>query len=136
MSWTGGVGRRSTAPAASGSAEPPPADPVAGEIDYRPALLAAAERRAAGRPEAEIARAFHRGLAAALAAAAAELAESAGTATVVLSGGVFQNQLLSGELADRLAAAGLTAWTNRAVPPNDGGVSLGQAALAAAGAAS
>lgn len=53
---------------------------------------------------------------------------------MVLSGGFFQNQLLTVELADRLAAAGLTVWTNRAIPPNDGGVSLGQAALATIGA--
>ena len=116
------------------SAHPPP--PALGELDYRPALLAAAELRTAGRPEPEIARAFHRGLAAALAVAAAELAEEAGNTAVVLSGGVFQNQLLTAELAARLAAAGLTAWTNRAVPPNDGGVSLGQAAIAAAGPSS
>jgi len=107
------------------------ADGEIGEIGYRPALLAAAELRVAGRSEPEIARAFHRGLAAALAAAAADLAGEAGTAAVVVSGGVFQNQLLTADLADRLAAAGLTAWTNRAVPPNDGGVSLGQAAIAA-----
>jgi len=50
--------------------------------------------------------------------------------TVVVSGGVFQNQLLLEDLASMLRAAGLRLWANRAVPPNDGGISLGQAALA------
>jgi hydrogenase maturation protein HypF len=51
---------------------------------------------------------------------------------VALSGGVFQNVLLLEEVASRLAVAGLAVWTNRAVPANDGGISLGQAALALA----
>ncbi|HMB89678.1 MAG TPA: hypothetical protein VKP65_02450, partial [Rhodothermales bacterium] len=52
--------------------------------------------------------------------------------TLVLSGGVFQNQLLLTELkALRDAADGPAIWTNRAVPPNDGGISIGQAALGA-----
>jgi hydrogenase maturation protein HypF len=43
---------------------------------------------------------------------------------------VFQNQLLLGELAGLLAAESVPLWGNAAVPPNDGGISLGQAALA------
>jgi hydrogenase maturation protein HypF len=49
---------------------------------------------------------------------------------VVLSGGVFQNRLLLEQVAARLGAAVMTVWTNREVPANDGGISLGQAALA------
>jgi hydrogenase maturation protein HypF len=49
----------------------------------------------------------------------------------VLSGGVFQNALLLGAVARLLAAGGAEAWANREVPANDGGVSLGQAAMAA-----
>ncbi len=52
---------------------------------------------------------------------------------MVRSGGVFQNTLLLELLRPRLEAAGLRVWTNRLVPPNDGGISLGQAALAAFG---
>jgi hydrogenase maturation protein HypF len=51
--------------------------------------------------------------------------------TVVLSGGVFQNELLLSDLRDLIAGHPLQVWTNRAVPPNDGGISVGQAALAA-----
>jgi hydrogenase maturation protein HypF len=48
-----------------------------------------------------------------------------------LSGGVFQNELLLEDVKDLLHNASLEIWTNHAVPPNDGGISLGQAALAA-----
>jgi hydrogenase maturation protein HypF len=51
--------------------------------------------------------------------------------TAVLSGGVFQNLLLLQDVAEMMARRNLRVWTNAAVPPNDGGVSLGQAAIAA-----
>jgi hydrogenase maturation protein HypF len=50
--------------------------------------------------------------------------------TVVLSGGVFQNQLLLADIKSILPPH-LKIWTNGGVPPNDGGISLGQAALVA-----
>ena len=51
----------------------------------------------------------------------------------MLSGGVFQNELLLEDLKSLLGSRSLRVWTNRAVPSNDGGISLGQAALAAFG---
>jgi hydrogenase maturation protein HypF len=57
----------------------------------------------------------------------------AGIDTIVVSGGVFQNELLVAELVPLLRAADLTVWANHLVPPNDGGISLGQAAIAACG---
>ena len=51
--------------------------------------------------------------------------------TVVLSGGVFQNELLLHDIKLLIGQERLRIWTNRSVPPNDGGISLGQAALAA-----
>ena len=51
--------------------------------------------------------------------------------TVVLSGGVFQNELLLRDLKPLLEKEHFRVWTNHAVPPNDGGISLGQAAIAA-----
>ena len=53
--------------------------------------------------------------------------------TIVLSGGVFQNELLLEDFKTLLTAESLRIWTNRAVPANDGGISLGQAAMAAFG---
>jgi len=50
--------------------------------------------------------------------------------TVVLSGGVFQNGLLLRDLRDMFLDSGLQVWTNSSVPANDGGISLGQAAIA------
>ena len=58
--------------------------------------------------------------------------EELGIRQVVLSGGVFQNGLLLATIKDRFEAhPGLEIWVNREVPPNDGGISLGQAALGA-----
>jgi hydrogenase maturation protein HypF len=100
------------------------------ELDFRPALAAVIAARRRGDDHAEIARAFHRGLARGLADAALQLTEAHGLETVVLSGGVFQNELLLSELTLCLAEKPLRLWTNREVPPNDEGISLGQAAMA------
>ena len=84
---------------------------------------------AAGRGRAEIAAAFHEGMAAAFAAACAE---AGGAETVVLSGGCFQNERLARSARRRLEEAGFRVLTHALVPPNDAGVSYGQAAVAAA----
>ena len=86
-----------------------------------------------GRDPAEIARAFHSGMAHGLRDAAVALCRSHGLGTVAASGGVFQNALLTDELTGLLEAEGLALWINHEVPPNDGGISLGQAALGALG---
>jgi hydrogenase maturation protein HypF len=104
---------------------------VSGELDFRPLLQAVAADRLKGRNPEVIARAFQRGIAHGVAHAAKELAGQRRIDTVVLSGGVFQNELLLEDLKDELRGAALQIWTNQAVPANDGGISLGQAALAA-----
>jgi hydrogenase maturation protein HypF len=101
-----------------------------GEVDFRPLLLAVAEERKRGRDPRDIARAFQRGVAQGLSNAITRLCGERQVDTVVLSGGVFQNELLLLDLRDLLTGSGLVIWTNHAVPPNDGGISLGQAALA------
>jgi len=102
-----------------------------GELDFRPLLHAVAMDRARGRNVAEIARAFQRGIASGVADAAKVLAPKHDVDLVLLSGGVFQNELLLEDLRGELANTKLQVWTNQAVPANDGGISLGQAALAA-----
>jgi len=106
---------------------------VAGELDFRPLLLAVAEDRIRGRDVREIARSFQHGIARGLRDAVNEISSSHGLDTVVLSGGVFQNELLLEDLKSLLTNGALQVWTNHAVPPNDGGISMGQAALAAFG---
>ena len=106
---------------------------VGGELDYRPLLAAVMEDRLRGRPVEDIARAFQRAIATGLCIAARTLAEVHGTGTVVLSGGVFQNQLLLEDVKSLMDGGPIRVWTNAAVPPNDGGISLGQAALAGFG---
>jgi hydrogenase maturation protein HypF len=105
------------------------------ELDFRPLLAAVVRDRRLGREPAEIARAFHSSVAHGLAGAALALCRARALDTVVASGGVFQNQLLLAELAGLLECGRIALWTNHAVPPNDGGIGLGQAALAALGPA-
>jgi hydrogenase maturation protein HypF len=106
---------------------------VAGGLLHGTDLVAGAAEDVRQRvPVPVIAARFHHGLAAGLAAAALDARDRTGLTTVALSGGVFQNMVLLGELADRLEAAGLRVLTHSRVPPNDGGISLGQAAVAAA----
>jgi len=113
--------------------EPYPFPFSGGELDFRPLLLAVAQDRARGRDVREVARSFQRGIAQGLRDAVVEISSSHGVDTVALSGGVFQNELLLADLKSLLADGALQVWTNHAVPPNDGGISLGQAALAAFG---
>jgi hydrogenase maturation protein HypF len=63
---------------------------------------------------------------------AARLAAEQGVGVVALSGGVLQNRLLFETLATRLEKAGLRVLAHERVPANDGGISLGQAVIAAA----
>ncbi len=106
---------------------------IDGELDFRSLLRAMARDRVRGRDVREIARSFQRGIAQGLRDAVNEVSSSHGLDTVVLSGGVFQNELLLEDLKSLLTNELLQVWTNHAVPPNDGGISLGQAALAAFG---
>jgi hydrogenase maturation protein HypF len=101
------------------------------ELDFRPLLQSVIRDRVRGRRVAEIARAFQFGLAQGLRDALVAICEAQNLNVVVLSGGVFQNELLLEDLKSLLAHETLQIWTNHAVPPNDGGISLGQAAMAA-----
>jgi hydrogenase maturation protein HypF len=103
-----------------------------GRLDPAPMLAALLADRERGLPVELIAAGFHRGLAAATARLAVRLAGENGVDTVALSGGVFTNVLLTELLAAPLRAAGLRVLLHEQLPANDGAISAGQAAVAAA----
>jgi hydrogenase maturation protein HypF len=79
-----------------------------------------------------VARRFHHSVVDIIAAVCARLRAAHGLEDVVLSGGVFQNAIVSAESAARLKSEGFRVFRHREVPPNDGGLALGQLAVAAA----
>jgi hydrogenase maturation protein HypF len=97
-------------------------------LDPRQAILDVAADVAAGVPAAVVSARFHAGLA----RAAADVVAAQGLEVAVLSGGAFQNRILLTATAAHLRAAGLRVLIPRALPPNDGGIAFGQAAVAAA----
>ncbi len=92
-------------------------------------VLADLER---GAPVGAVSARFHEGVALATSAALERLAGARGLDLAVLSGGVFQNRALLERTAALAERAGLRVLTPVALPPNDGGISFGQAAVAAA----
>jgi len=99
-----------------------------GGFDWGPLVAGVLTDLRRGVSQGIIAARFHN----ALVEAIIEVAQRAGVARVALTGGCFQNRLLTERTADRLAAGGFEVLLHRQVPPNDGGISLGQAAVAAA----
>ena len=97
------------------------------ELDWRPLVRAVLADLARGVPAGRIAGRFHEALAAAVAVVAGEVSVS----RVALSGGCFQNRRLTEATVRRLEGSGFQVLLHRDVPPNDGGVSLGQVAVAA-----
>jgi len=87
---------------------------------------------AAGIAPEVIAARFHHGVAALIEAGCLLTRERSGLATVALSGGVFQNQLLLRGAVRRLEARGFRVLLHSGIPCNDGGISLGQAVVAGA----
>ncbi|MHB9100224.1 MAG: carbamoyltransferase HypF [Sulfuricella sp.] len=97
-----------------------------GSLNLLPLLAALREIRAPGQGAAL----FHATLAEALAAWVGEALEKSGLNRVAFGGGCFLNRLLSADLAARLEAHGAMVYQARQAPPNDGGLSLGQAWVA------
>ena len=100
--------------------------------DPRPTLAALLEARGAGRAAGPLAAAFQATVAQVTREILADARNRTGVGIVCLSGGVFQNRRLASDLLRRLAGDGFEVFINRQVPVNDGGVSYGQAAVAAA----
>jgi hydrogenase maturation protein HypF len=100
------------------------------ELDFRPLLYALVTDCLRGRDPREMARAFQSGVAHGVARAVKSLCGARKASALALSGGVFQNGLLLCDLKELLAGSGIEVMVNRLVPANDGGISLGQAALA------
>ncbi len=98
--------------------------------DFSPMILSIVRDMDSGRSGAEIARCFHNTLAVAVAQVCGLLRGETGLERVVLSGGVFQNKLLSEGIFTRLTENGFHVFTQRLAPPNDGGIALGQAIIA------
>jgi hydrogenase maturation protein HypF len=114
---------------------PPCDEEVAGAplvIDTRPTIRAVADEAARGVAPARIARRFHSTLVDIVAATCERLRRATGLDAVVLSGGVFLNALFTTEVTARLLGDGFRVYRHRSVPPNDGGLSLGQLAVACA----
>lgn len=88
--------------------------------------------QAKDKPVADCAWAFHDQLAAAWEAVVVAAVQRTGVRCVGLTGGVFCNELLTRLLSGRLTRKRLRVLRHRLVPPNDGGLSLGQAAVAMA----
>lgn len=97
-------------------------------VDWGPTMLALIEDFGRNVPAPRMARAFHDALVDAIVA----VAQRAGQERVVLTGGCFQNRYLTERALDRLVASGFRIYRHQSVPPNDGGLALGQAVAACA----
>jgi hydrogenase maturation protein HypF len=89
-----------------------------------------------GTPHAKVAWRFHETAAAMIAGICETIAGRSGLRAVALSGGCYQNRILLRLVVPRLEQAGLSVLLHRQVPCNDGGLALGQAAIACCSAAS
>ncbi|MFP4010670.1 MAG: carbamoyltransferase HypF [Spirochaetaceae bacterium] len=100
-------------------------------LSFLPAVRALAEERLGGGDLRLIAARFHSTIIDGIGAVAAELSSRTGLRTVVCSGGLFQNRIITAGVERRLASAGFAVHTHETVPCNDGGIALGQLAVAA-----
>ena len=102
------------------------------EFDTRPVLADLFNGLERGEPAEDLAWFFHDAVASGFAAMAQRVSEQTDIRTVGLSGGVFCNGLLTALMVERLECYGLEVLVHKRVPPNDGGLAYGQAAVVAA----
>jgi hydrogenase maturation protein HypF len=101
-------------------------------FDPLPVLVELGERRAQGADPADLAADFHDSIVAVTTRLVCRARERTGIGIAALGGGVFQNVRLSQALATALEEHGFRVLMPRLLSPNDGAVSFGQAAVAAA----
>jgi hydrogenase maturation protein HypF len=101
------------------------------QVDPGPVVRAIVDDLRRGRTIADIARTFHVAVAEMVVAITQRIRSERGLGTIALTGGVFQNSLLTESCIEELERAGFVALTHHLVPPNDGGLALGQAYIAA-----
>jgi len=107
----------------------PGVPPAAGILDWRPMVRSIVSDVRRGEPAGAIAARFHRTLAEMI----VTVARSQGVACVILSGGCFQNRRLTEMAVTRLREEGFRPYWHQRIPPNDGGIALGQIAAVASG---
>ena len=103
-----------------------------GVIDGVELIAGVVDDLVSGSPPPAVAARFHNGLANALVVASEQAREATGLTCVALSGGAWQNVMLLDRVASGLRSADFEVLAHRRVPPNDGGISLGQAVIASA----
>ena len=106
---------------------------IKADLYYLPTLSLVkelAERKLAGENSNQLALHFHKGLAGMIVSACEKAREETGINTVALSGGVYQNKLLLDYSVTMLEERGFHVLRHHLLPPNDGGISLGQAVAA------
>ena len=106
---------------------------IKADLYYLPTLSLVkelAERKLAGENSNQLALHFHKGLACMIVSACEKAREETGIDTVALSGGVYQNRLLLDYSVTMLEKRGFHVLRHHLLPPNDGGISLGQAVAA------
>jgi len=96
-------------------------------VDWGPSLVALIEEHRRGTAPEPLAAALHDVLSAAI----VDVARRVGRRRVVLTGGCFQNAKLTEQTVDRLCGAGFAPYLHQRIPPNDGGLAIGQAVFAA-----
>ena len=112
------------------TAMPYPVEISDGKINARPIIRALAEELLSGVPRGILASRFHRTIVEMIVVAAAQAREATGIGTVALSGGVMQNATVGTLACIQLRTRGFRVLQQQSVPANDGGIALGQAAIA------
>jgi hydrogenase maturation protein HypF len=106
-------------------------DGPAWKLDFRPMMERIAKEAAEGARRGAMSARFHNTLGEAIVEGCRRIRGQSGLGRVCLSGGTFQNMRLLGLAVAGLRGAGFEVFLHAKVPPNDGGIALGQAAIAA-----